>query len=162
MTTHPSEAETLVSLLRSKGKTVSTAESCTGGLIGASITDIPGASEVFLGGVVSYSNDAKEGILGVSHSVLIEHGAVSEQTARQMVEGSMRLFDSDYAVAVTGIAGPGGATPEKPVGLVYIAVADGPRTVVTRNVFKGDRQEVRESTVREACSLLTDMVEGRL
>ena len=162
MTTHPSEAETLVSLLRSKGKTVSTAESCTGGLIGASITDILGASEVFLVGVVSYSNDAKEGILGVSHSVLIEHGAVSEQTARQMVEGSMRLFDSDYAVAVTGIAGPGGATPEKPVGLVYIAVADGPRTVVTRNVFKGDRQEVRESTVREACSLLTDMVEGRL
>ena len=131
-------------------------------MIGASITDISGASEVFLGGVVSYSNDAKEGILGVSHSVLIEHGAVSEQTARQMVEGSMRLFDSDYAVAVTGIAGPGGATPEKPVGLVYIAVADGPRTVVTRNVFKGDRQEVRESTVREACSLLTDMVEGRL
>ena len=162
MTTHPSEAETLVSLLRLKGKTMSTAESCTGGLIGASITDIPGASEAFLGGVVSYSNDAKEGILGVSHSVLIEHGAVSEQTARQMVEGSMRLFDSDYAVAVTGIAGPGGATPEKPVGLVYIAVADGPRTVVTRNVFKGDRQEVRESTVREACSLLTDMVEGRL
>ena len=162
MTTHPSEAETLVSLLRSKGKTVSTAESCTGGLIGASITDIPGASEVFLGGVVSYSNDAKEGILGVSHSVLIEHGAVSEQTARQMVEGSMRLFDSDYAVAVTGIAGPGGATPEKPVGLVYIAVADGPRTVVTRNVFNGDRQTVRESTVREACSLLIDMVEGRL
>lgn len=151
-----------MSLLRSKGKTVSTAESCTGGLIGASITDIPGASEVFLGGVVSYSNDAKEGILGVSHSVLIEHGAVSEQTARQMVEGSIRLFDSDYAVAVTGIAGPGGATPEKPVGLVYIAVADGPRTVVTRNVFKGDRQEVRESTVREACSLLTDMVEGIL
>ena len=141
---------------------MSTAESCTGGLIGASITDIPGASEVFLGGVVSYSNDAKEGILGVSHSVLIEHGAVSEQTARQMVEGSIRLFDSDYAVAVTGIAGPGGATPEKPVGLVYIAVADGPRTVVTRNVFKGDRQEVRESTVREACSLLTDMVEGIL
>lgn len=162
MTTHPSEAETLVSLLRLKGKTVSTAESCTGGLIGVSITDIPGASEVFLGGVVSYSNDVKEGILGVSHSVLIEHGAVSEQTARQMVEGSMRLFDSDYAVAVTGIAGPGGATPEKPVGLVYIAVADGPRTVVTCNVFKGDRQEVRESTVREACSLLTDMVEGRL
>ena len=162
MTTHPSEAETLVSLLRLKGKTVSTAESCTGGLIGASITDIPGASEVFLGGVVASSNDVKEGILGVSHSVLIEHGAVSEQTARQMVEGSMRLFDSDYAVAVTGIAGPGGATPEKPVGLVYIAVADGPRTVVTRNVFKGDRQEVRESTVREACSLLTDMVEGIL
>ena len=141
---------------------MSTAESCTGGLIGASITDIPGASEVFLGGVVSYSNDAKEGILGVSHSVLSERGAVREQTARQRVEGAMRLFDSEYAVAVTVIAGPGGATPEKPVGLVYIAVADGPRTVVTRNVFKGDRQEVRESTVREACSLLTDMVEGRL
>ncbi|MGN0098461.1 MAG: CinA family protein [Candidatus Methanomethylophilaceae archaeon] len=162
MTTHPSEAEVLVSTLRSRGKTMSTAESCTGGLIGASVTDIPGASEVFLGGVVSYSNDAKENILGVSHSTLMEHGAVSEQTARQMVEGAIGVFHSDYAVAVTGIAGPGGATPGKPVGLVYIAVADGPRTVVTRNIFNGDRQAVRESTVREACSLLTDMMEGRL
>lgn len=79
-----------------------------------------------------------------------------------MAEGAVRVFGSDYSVAVTGIAGPGGATPGKPVGLVYIAVADGPRTVVTRNVFNGDRQTVRESTVREACSLLIDMVEGRL
>ena len=139
----------MISVLRSKGRTMSTAESCTGGLIGASITDIPGASEVYLGGVVSYSNDAKENILGVSHSTLLEHGAV-------------RVFGSDYSVAVTGIAGPGGATETKPVGLVYISVADGPRTVVTRNVFNGDRQAVRESTVREACSLLIDMVEGRL
>ena len=162
MTTHPSEAETVISVLRSKGRTMSTAESCTGGLIGASITDIPGASEVYLGGVVSYSNDAKENILGVGHSTLLDHGAVSEQTARQMAEGAVRVFGSDYSVAVTGIAGPGGATPGKPVGLVYIAVADGPRTVVTRNVFNGDRQTVRESTVREACSLLIDMVEGRL
>ena len=159
---HPSEAEVLVSLLRSRGKTMSTAESCTGGLIGASVTDIPGASEVYLGGIVSYSNDAKESILGVAHDTLSENGAVSEQTARQMAEGAVRVFGSDYSVAVTGIAGPGGATETKPVGLVYISVADGPRTVVTRNVFKGDRQAVRESTVREACSLLIDMVEGRL
>lgn len=138
------------------------AESCTGGLIGASITDVPGSSEVFLGGIVSYSNDAKESVLGVGHGTLMEHGAVSEQTAREMVLGATRLFGSDYAVAVTGIAGPGGATETKPVGLVYIAVADGPRTVITRNVFGGDRHTVRGSTVREACSLLIDMIEGRL
>lgn len=144
------------------GKTVSVAESCTGGLIGASITDVPGSSEVFLGGIVSYSNDAKESVLGVGHGTLMEHGAVSEQTAREMVLGATRLFGSDYAVAVTGIAGPGGATETKPVGLVYIAVADGPRTVITRNVFGGDRHTVRGSTVREACSLLIDMIEGRL
>lgn len=141
---------------------MSVAESCTGGLIGASITDVPGSSEVFLGGVVSYSNDAKESILGVGHTTLMEHGAVSEQTAREMVQGAVRLFGSDHAVAVTGIAGPGGATDTKPIGLVYIAVADGPRTVITRNVFGGDRQTVRDSTVREACSLLIDMIEGRL
>lgn len=151
-----------MSLLRDRGKTVSVAESCTGGLIGASITDVPGSSEVFLGGVVSYNNSAKESILGVGHDTLSEHGAVSERTAREMAEGAVRIFGSDYAVAVTGIAGPGGATDTKPVGLVYIAVADGPRTVITRNVFGGDRQTVRGSTVREACSLLIDMVEGRL
>lgn len=159
---HPSETERLVEVLKAYGKTMSAAESCTGGLIGASVTDIPGSSKVFLGSAVTYSNEIKESVLGVSRDSLNEHGAVSEQVAREMVIGAVRVFGSDYAVAVTGIAGPGGATETKPVGLVYIAVADGPRTVVTRNVFKGNRQEIRGSTVREACSLLIDMIEGRL
>ena len=152
----------LIDILRSKGCTVSTAESCTGGLISSNITAIPGSSDVFLGGAVTYSNQSKVSILGVSQSTLEAHGAVSEETAREMVKGAVDVFGSDYAVAVTGIAGPGGATPEKPVGLVYIAVADGPRIVVTKNNFSGDRDAVRESTVKEAVSLLKDMVEGRL
>jgi len=141
---------------------MSAAESCTGGMIGTIITDVPGASEVFLGSAVTYSNESKERILGVSHQTLLDHGAVSEETAREMVLGSIDAYGSDVAVAVTGIAGPGGATPDKPVGLVYIAVADGPRVVVTKNIFKGDRAQVRESTAREAMSLLKDMAEGRL
>ena len=156
------EAERLIAILRSKGKRMSAAESCTGGSIGSAITDIPGSSDVFMGSAVTYSNDSKESILGVSHDTLLQHGAVSEETAREMVLGSIEAYRSDYAVAVTGIAGPGGGTAIKPVGLVYIAVADGPRTVVTRNVFTGDRASVRSQTVMEALSLLTDMVEGRL
>ena len=144
------------------GLTMSVAESCTGGLIGAAITDVPGASKVFLGSAVTYSNQAKEDILGVSHFILLEHGAVSEETAREMVSGAMSAYRSDTAVAVTGIAGPGGATPDKPVGLVYIAAADGPRVVVTRNIFKGDRESVREQTVREALTLLDELIKGIL
>ena len=152
----------IVATLREKNLQIATAESCTGGIVAARLTDVPGCSRVFGTGVVSYSGDCKETMLGVRRETLSRYGAVSEQTARQMAEGAVRVFGSDYSVAVTGIAGPGGATPGKPVGLVYIAVADGPRTVVTRNVFNGDRQTVRESTVREACSLLIDMGEGRL
>lgn len=138
------------------------AESCTGGMIGAAVTDAPGASAYFLGSAVTYSNDAKVRLLGVSESTLEAHGAVSEETAREMANGVASLFGSDFSVAVTGIAGPGGATESKPVGLVYIAVSDGSRTVVTRNLFDGDRAEVRGKTVREACSLLSDFVEGIL
>lgn len=138
------------------------AESCTGGMIGAAVTDAPGASAYFLGSAVTYSNDAKVRLLGVSESTLEAHGAVSEETAREMANGAASLFGSDFSVAVTGIAGPGGATESKPVGLVYIAVSDGSRTVVTRNLFDGDRAEVRGKTVREACALLSDFVEGIL
>jgi nicotinamide-nucleotide amidase len=159
---HLSEADDLIAVLKKKGLRMSAAESCTGGMIGTIITDVPGASEVFLGSAVTYSNESKERILGVSHQTLLDHGAVSEETAREMVLGSIDAYGSDVAVAVTGIAGPGGATPDKPVGLVYIAVADGPRVVVTKNIFKGDRAQVRESTAREAMSLLKDMAEGRL
>jgi len=157
-----SDAGVLLKLLRDKGCTMSAAESCTGGMIGELITDVPGSSESFLGSAVTYSNDAKERILGVNHDTLERFGAVSEETAREMALGTEKAYGSDYAVAVTGIAGPGGGTPAKPVGLVYIAVADGPRTVVTRNLFQGDRTQIRESTAREALTLLVQMVEGLL
>lgn len=157
-----SEARGLLDLLGSKGMTLACAESCTGGMIGAAITGIPGASSVFLGSAVTYSNDAKERILGVMHETLLDHGAVSAETAGEMVRGAMRIYGSDAAIAVTGIAGPGGATESKPVGLVFIAVADGPRVVVSRNIFEGDRETVRESTVRTALVLMRELLEGTL
>lgn len=157
-----SEAEELIDALRSKGLRMSAAESCTGGLIGYLITSEPGSSEVFLGSVVTYSNDSKESLLGVSHDTLESHGAVSDLTAREMSLGSTRAYGSDVSVAVTGIAGPGGATPGKPVGLVFISVSDGTRTVVERKQFDGDRQSVREQTAAEAMKMLRDFVEGLL
>ncbi len=157
-----SEALQLIDVLRSKRIRMSAAESCTGGMIGCMMTSISGSSDVFLGSAVTYSNESKERILGVSHQTLLDHGAVSEETAREMAKGAIDVYGSDVSLAVTGIAGPGGATPEKPVGLVYIAVADGPRTVVTKNIFEGDRQAVRKQTAVEALKLLKELAEGRL
>ena len=128
---HPYDAELLAFQLGLRHKTMCCAESCTGGLIGAAMTDMAGSSEYFLGSAVTYSNEAKMRILGVEEDTLIAHGAVSEETAREMALGAARVFGADYSVAVTGIAGPGGATETKPVGLVYIAVSDGSRTVVS-------------------------------
>lgn len=159
---HPYEAELLAFQLRLKGATMCCAESCTGGLIAAAMTDMAGSSEYFLGGAVTYSNEAKTRLLGVREETLAAHGAVSEQTVREMALGVVPLFGADYSVAVTGIAGPGGATETKPVGLVYIAVSDGSRAVVTRNEFQGGRQQVRDNTVKEACALLKDFIEGIL
>lgn len=159
---HPYEAELLAFELGLRKKTMCCAESCTGGLISASMTDMPGSSEYFLGGAVTYSNEAKMRILGVKEETLRAHGAVSEETAREMALGAAAVFKADYSVAVTGIAGPGGATPTKPVGLVYIAVSDGSRAVATRNNFEGGRQQVRDSAVREACCLLKDFMAGIL
>lgn len=156
---HPSE---VVQSFIERGFTFSAAESCTGGLIGATVTSVPGASSVFMGSAVTYSNDAKADILGVSRQTLVDHGAVSVETAREMALGAARIYRSDYSVSVTGIAGPGGAVPGKPVGTVCIAVSDGCRTVASRFLFEGDRDRVRESTVCEALSMLHDMMEGRL
>ncbi|MBQ3735588.1 MAG: nicotinamide-nucleotide amidohydrolase family protein [Candidatus Methanomethylophilaceae archaeon] len=145
--------------LRSKGKTLALAESCTGGLISQLITSRPGASEFYLGCAVTYSNQAKEQILGVSHETLMENGAVSEETAKEMAAGARRVFGSDIAASVTGIAGPGGATDEKPVGMVCIAATDGVNTVSSINRFGGDRDMVRASSVAAAARAIMKILE---
>lgn len=152
----------LAELLTSRRKTMCCAESCTGGMIGAVITDMPGASSFFNGSAVTYSNQSKIDVLGVPEDVIASHGAVSAETAEAMALGAARVYSADYSVAVTGIAGPGGATADKPVGLVYIAVSDGSRCIVSRNVFDGDRGAVRSRTVEQAVDLLFDFVCGRL
>ena len=136
-----------VELLKSKKLKLATAESCTGGLISKRITDVSGSSEVFEGGVVCYSNRFKENVLGVSPETLKKYGAVSRETAREMVKGVLSLTKADIAVAVTGIAGPSSDDTNKPVGLVYIAVSDGKSTIVKKllNNFTGDGREQNRS-----------------
>lgn len=152
------EDETLemavVRLLEKYDLTVTTAESCTGGLIAARIVNVPGASEVFREGFITYSNKAKRKILDVSKSTLKKYGAVSEQTAKEMATGGVFATDADACVAVTGIAGPDGGTEEKPVGLVYIATYMKDTVTVEHYQFKGDRAKVREQSVVKALDLL--------
>ena len=136
-----------VELLKSKKLKLATAESCTGGLISKRITDVSGSSEVFEGGVVCYSNRFKDNVLGVSPEALKKYGAVSRETAREMVKGVLSLTKADIAVAVTGIAGPSSDDTNKPVGLVYIAVSDGKSTIVKKllNNFTDDVREQNRS-----------------
>lgn len=151
-------AKTLVEGLAERGQWIATAESCSGGLLAAAITDIPGSSEVFGYGLVTYSNVAKMRLLGVDEQTLLEHGAVSEQTARAMVNGLLRLSGADIALATTGIAGPGGGSTEKPVGLVYIGCANADSCQVQRCQFNGDRAAVRAQTVETALQLAVRMM----
>lgn len=153
------EAVALSVVLNKNGLTLCAAESCTGGLIGATITSVPGASSFFVGSAVTYSNEAKERLLKVPRGILFAYGAVSSQTARCMSEGAVSLYGADVSVAVTGIAGPGGATETKPVGLVYISVSNGVDTQVSRFVFSGDRDEVRRQTVCNALRMVREFVE---
>jgi len=149
------EIETvLVRLLTERKLTLATAESCTGGLIAHRITNVPGASQIFLAGVVSYSNNAKQTFLGVSAETLTEHGAVSETTAREMAEGARRQTGSDYALSVTGIAGPTGGTPAKPVGTVFISLAGPDKTVVEKHFNPYDRDTFKQATANQALELL--------
>lgn len=134
--------------------TLSAAESCTGGYISHLITQHPGSSKVFFGGAVSYSYELKESILGVKNETLWQHGAVSEETVKEMVEGALVNFKSDYAVAVTGIAGPDGGTPEKPVGTVWIGVANNVKTVTKKFSFGNKRQQNIERTAIAALNML--------
>lgn len=145
------QARALLAALDARGETLATAESCTGGLIAAALTAIAGSSSVVMAGFVTYSNAAKMRMVGVAEASLAAHGAVSEPVAREMAEGALREADVDIALSCTGIAGPGGATPGKPVGLVFIGCARrGAATIVERHVFPGDRSAVRAATVAAA------------
>lgn len=146
----------LFEFLKQNNLTISTAESCTGGMIASAITDVSGSSVFFGTGVVTYSNDAKMKLIGVKKETLEEYGAVSEQTASEMAEGVLKLGEADVSVAVTGIAGPTGGTPEKPVGLVYIGVSGKYGTFAHKNNFYGNRDDVRKQTVERAFELVYD------
>ena len=150
-----------VELLKSKKLKLATAESCTGGLISKRITDVSGSSEVFEGGVVCYSNRFKENVLGVSPETLKKYGAVSRETAREMVKGVLSLTKADIAVAVTAIAGPSSDDTNKPVGLVYIAVSDGKSTIVKKllNNFTGDvREQNRNISADTALEMIMEAI----
>jgi len=148
-------ASELLDAYRRAGLRLATAESCTGGMIAARLTDIAGSSDVVERGFVTYSNAAKSELLGVPAPLIAKHGAVSAQVARAMAEGALSRAPVDVAIAVTGIAGPGGASPGKPVGLVYLAAARKTReTVVERHQFPGDRTAVRLATVEAAFGLI--------
>ena len=148
--------ETIVELLKEKGKTVTTAESCTGGLVAGRLLNVPGASSVYMEGYITYSNEAKEKLLGVSHSTLEQYGAVSKETACEMAEGAAKAAGADLAISVTGIAGPDGGTKEKPVGLVYVGCyADGEARAYEFH-FTGNRAKNRESTVAKALTILRE------
>lgn len=150
--------EQLVKLLLKKNFIISTAESCTGGLIAGTIVNVPGASAVFNEGFVTYSNEAKEKRLGVSHDTLEKYGAVSEETVREMAEGLARVTGADVTIVSSGIAGPDGGTKEKPVGLVYLCCYVKEKLYVKRNIFTGDRQQIREQAVKSAIELVIDSI----
>ena len=154
MAEYDSLEEKVISKLKEKGFHVTCAESCTGGMIAAALVNVAGVSDVFEEGYVTYANSAKHKLLGVEESALQNYGAVSSQVARQMAEGAAKQAKAEAAVAVTGIAGPDGGTPEKPVGLVYIGCSVKGKTVVTENHFKGDRLEIRRQTAQAALELL--------
>ena len=151
-------ATALVSLLIEKNETVATAESCTGGLIGGAITSVSGASAVYEQGYITYANSAKEKLLGVKKETLKTLGAVSVDTAFQMAEGVCKAAESPLGIAVTGIAGPGGGTPEKPVGLVFIGISYREQTRVYECHFGGDREAVRKGTVFTALRLAYETI----
>ncbi len=149
------QAQQLIDLCRRKRLMLATAESCTGGLIAAALTSVPGSSEVFDAGFITYSNTAKRAMIGVPAALLAKSGAVSEEVARAMAEGALRHCKADIAIAVTGVAGPGGGTASKPVGLVHCAAASRTGRIVHQELRLGEigRGAVRSNTVRHALQL---------
>lgn len=151
-------AERLQDACLGRGLTLAVAESCTGGLVSSAITDIPGSSGYFLGGVVSYADDVKQHHLGVPAQVIAAHGAVSAQVARAMAEGARARFESGIAAAVTGIAGPDGGSDAKPIGLTYVAVADEGGVDVRRFVWAGGRLANKRSSAEAVLQLLVERI----
>lgn len=146
--------------LQNRGWQAAVAESCTGGLLGTLLTEQPGSSAYFYGGVICYSNQAKIDFLGVKPATLDRFGAVSEAAAREMAEGLRQKCGVPLCVAITGIAGPGGGTAHKPVGLVWMALTSPTKTLVRRECFPGDRPQVRLAAVRSALQLMLGLLEG--
>jgi len=154
-------ADSVIRMALQKKLHIGTAESCTGGLISACLTEVPGASEVFDQGFVTYSYESKSSQLGVAPKTILEHGAVSAETALAMAEGALRASSADLAVSATGIAGPGGGTPDKPVGLVYLGIAlRSGKSYALKNNFDGNRTAVRLKTVEAALTLLKKELES--
>jgi len=153
-------AERVLNACRHRDLKVATAESCTGGLIAATLTAIAGSSDVVDRAFVTYSNEAKRDMIGVRWDMIMKHGAVSEPVARAMASGALRHSEADLAVSVTGVAGPGGGTAEKPVGLVHFgAMRKGGEPIVERHVFHGDRDSIRRVAVITALALLASLAE---
>jgi nicotinamide-nucleotide amidase len=146
---------TVIRLLREKGKTLATAESCTGGLIAHRLTNVPGCSEVFTHGWVTYANEAKTGQLGVPAEIIATHGAVSEETARAMAEGALKNSSADYAISITGIAGPGGGTDEKPVGTAWLALAEKDGETTTQKIYHPrNRKDFKDAASQSALDMV--------
>lgn len=152
-------ADRLGELAINKGIMISTAESCTGGWVSEMITSVPGSSGWFDRGFITYSNTAKEEMLGVDTETLEKHGAVSEQTAREMAQGALEHSHAQISVAITGIAGPGGGTEEKPVGTIWFAWSDKKNTIARKELFSGDRYAIRQQAVITALKGLLELME---
>ncbi len=151
--------EEVAKLLTEHKLAITTAESCTGGLIAGALINVPGISGQFQEGYITYSNEAKEKLLGVSHATLSKYGAVSSQTAEEMALGARRAADADISIISTGIAGPDGGTAEKPVGLVYLGCCCRGAVKTERHIFKGSRQEVRRLAVQAALTLVKKVIQ---
>jgi nicotinamide-nucleotide amidase len=158
-------ARALVAELLAAGKTLATAESCTGGWVAKAITDVPGSSGCFAYGIVSYSNEAKQALLGVDPATLREHGAVSEPTVREMARGALAASGADFAVAISGIAGPEGGTADKPVGTVWLSFASGATDGATIDAvlhrLQGDREAVRRQSVLVALQGIRERIKDK-
>ncbi|MFI3213270.1 MAG: CinA family protein [Eubacteriales bacterium] len=151
-------AESVVSLLKENKLTIATAESCTGGMLGARLIDVPGVSEVFIVGHITYANEAKMEVLGVLEESLLQYGAVSTVVAKEMVEGLIQSSHGKVGISITGIAGPGGGTAEKPVGTVFMGCHVCGKTTVKGYLFTGNRATIREKAVQEALILLQQCI----
>lgn len=154
--------EQLCKMMRARGLKLAAAESCTGGLVADRITNIPGASEYFIGGVVAYAYEAKVNLLGVSWAALQSHGAVSEEVAREMARGARKIFETDIAVSISGVAGPGGGTPEKPIGFTWFGLSTKNGEWARNFIWDGDRIKNKQLSSQAALQFIVDYLEEKL